>query len=242
MTTSDSPHGAITVGCAELPPGMNRAAYFRALPLLEMRLPGDRIPPARVADRWASEAGRAGRIALVAPRSMMRFHQADADARAAIEETAVRLAETAVHTGAAALVFCTPPDLSPSSAHRDALRRFFGDTASPERFAALRVWQPDGLWRPPSAAAFAAELGVIAAVDPLAPDPLEEGVPEAAADAAYARVTGLGRAGRPLGTDDLDRLVEWAASSQRAAIVFATPTRFRDAVALARSLSDGDEP
>lgn len=242
MTTSDSSPGAITVGCAELPPGMSRAAYFRALPLLEMRLPGDRIPPARVAGRWASEAGRAGRIALVAPRSMMRFHQADAAARAAIDDDAALLAGTAIQSGAAAVVFATPPDLSPSSAHRDALRRFFDEIASADRFRALRIWQPDGLWRPLGAAAFAAELGVVAAVDPLAPDPLEEGVPEAPTEAAYARVTGLARAGRRLGTDDLDRLVEWAAPSARATIVFATPTRFRDALALARSLGEGDGP
>ena len=239
--TSETPRSAtIHVGCAELPPGMNRAAYFRRLSFLEMRLQGEHPPARRVAERWRAEAGD-GVLGLVAPRALCSFHLAGGTSDAEVERAVAELAETGHAAGAAAVVFATPPDLSPSSAHRDRLRWFFTDIASAARFGGdggiARIWQADGLWRPPVAAAFAEELGIVASVDPLAGDPLEEGIPEAPVALAYARVTGLGRPSRPLGTDDLERLAEWAAPSERAFIALATPTRFKDALALARALA-----
>ncbi len=241
--TTDTSEARIAVGCAELPPGMNRAAYFRRLHFLEMRLPGDDMPAPRVAERWRADAGE-GEIALVAPRALCSFHQLAVDA-SELDASVARFAEAAAHAGAAAVVFATPPELSPSSANRDRLRHFFTDVASAARFpgsgtdggGAVRVWQPDGLWRPDVAAAFAAELGIVAAIDPLAGDPMEEGIPDAPDDVAYARVTGMGRPGRPLGADDLAQLADWAAASRRAFIAFATPSRLKDAIALARSLA-----
>lgn len=237
MNGSQTPSPRIAVGCAELPPGMSRAAYFHKLPLLEMKLPGDASPAARVAQRWAADAGERGQLSLVAPRWMAACHKGAERTASEVDAAVAGLAETALRARAAAVVFATPPDLSPSSAHRDALRGFFADVATAERFPGIaRVWQPDGLWRPSPAAAFAAELGICAAVDPLAPDPLEDGLPDAPAEVAYARVTGLGRPGRPLGTDDLAELLEWAGASERAFVVFATTARFKDAIALARAL------
>ena len=238
--TPDTSPPRIAVGCAELPPGMGRAAYFRRLPFLEMRLPGDALPAARVAERWRADAGQ-GQLALVAPRALCSFHRPGDSSAAELDAAVAQFAEAAAHAQAIAVVFATPPDLSPSSANRERLRDFFTAVASAERFGgdggAVRVWQPDGLWRPVAAAALAEELGIVAAVDPLAGDPLEEGIPEASAAVAYARVTGLGRPSRPLGTDDLDQLAEWVAPSERAFIALATPTRFPDALALARALS-----
>jgi len=244
MTASTPSTAHVSVGCAELPPGMNRTAYFARLDLLEMSVRGEHIPTERIVARWADEAGERGRYALVAPRWLCHFHRGDDGELAAIERAVGELARAAAGTRAAAVVFATPPDLSPSLAHRDALRRFFATAASAERFAGddassptARIWQPSGLWRPTTAAAFAAELGVAAVVDPLAGDPLEEGIPPAPDDVAYARVTGLGRPSRPLGPDDLAELVEWASPSRRAFLVLATATRFQDAVLLARTIA-----
>jgi uncharacterized protein YecE (DUF72 family) len=237
MNGSQTPSLRIAVGCAELPPGMSRAAYFHKLPFLEMKLPGDAVPAARVAERWATDAGERGRFSLVAPRWMAACHKVDERTVLDVDAAIAGLADTATRARAAAVVFATPPDLSPSSAHRDALRRYFAEVASAERFPGIaRVWQPDGLWRPMVASAFAAELGVTAVIDPLGPDPLEDGLPDAPEEIAYARVTGLGRPGRPLKTDDLAELLEWAGASERAFVVFATTARFKDARTLARAL------
>jgi hypothetical protein len=80
----------------------------------------------------------------------------------------------------------------------------------------------------------AAELVVIAAQDPLAEDSLDEGPVPGPGPVAYARVTGLGRSGRPLAEDDLARLAEWLEPCRRAFVSLATTARLRDAQGLAR--------
>src|SRR5690606_3934865 len=125
--------------------------------------------------------------------------------------------------------------VTPSTAHRDRLRWLFEEVAPAERMGgALRVWQPDGLWRPAVAHRVAGELGVVAVQDPLAEDVLDEGPLPEPGPIAYVRVLGLGRSGRPLGEDDLARIAEWLEPCRRALVAFGTTARLRDATALAR--------
>lgn len=234
MSGSDAERREISVGCAELPAGMARRLYFQKVRFLEARLPGDQIPGERILRRWRTEAGAEGRFSLVAPRELCELHlpAADTVGHAAL---ARRLADAAKQLSAAAVVFATPTQVTPSSTHRDALRRFFEEVATAELFGGVvRVWQPDGLWRPPILARVARELGVVPAQDPLAPDPLEEGVAPPPGDVAYVRVPGLGRANRPLGDDDLSRLAEWLEPCRRGFVVFDTPAKLRDAIGLSR--------
>lgn len=234
MSGADAERREISVGCAELPSGMARRLYFHKLRFLEARLPSDQIPGERILRRWRAEAGEAGRFALVAPRELCDLHlpTADLPGHAAL---ALRLSECAAVLQAAAVVFATPTQVTPSASHRDALKRFFDEVATAERFpGAARVWQPDGLWRPPVVARVARELGVVPAQDPLAPDPLEEGGAPPPGEIAYVRVPGLGRANRPLGDDDLARLAEWLEPCRRGFVVFDTPAKLRDAVGLSR--------
>ena len=229
-------HRAISVGCAELPPGMARKVYFQKLQFLETRLPGDETPGERILRRWRQEAGGPGRFALVAPRDLCDPSGArEASIAAEKRVRAGELARAAAELGAAAVVFPTPPEITPGSAHRDRLRWLFEEVASSERFGDIvRVWQADGLWRPAVAAGVAEELGVVAAQDPLAEDSIGEGPVPEAGPVAYARVTGLGRSGRPLAEDDLARLAEWLEPCRRAFVAFATTARLRDAQGLAR--------
>jgi uncharacterized protein YecE (DUF72 family) len=234
MSGPDGERREISVGCAELPAGMARRTYFQKLRFLEARLPSDQVPGERILRRWRTEAGGDGRFALVAPRELCDLHlpAADSGGHAAL---ARRLAECAQVVHAAAVVFATPTQVTPSSTHRDSLKRFFDTIATADMFgAAVRVWQPDGLWRPPVAARVARELGVVPAQDPLAPDPLEEGGAPPPGEIAYVRVPGLGRANRPLGDDDLSRLAEWLEPCRRGFVVFDTPAKLRDAVGLSR--------
>lgn len=227
----------VAVGCAELPPGMSRLAFFRQLALLETRFPGDEIPNQRVVRRWRAEAGADGQLVLVAPRAICALHRSE-DPAAPRAEMAARLCEAAAQAEAPAVLFPTPPEVSPSSGHRDALAEFFSEHVSAERMGTtVRVWAPDGLWRPRVAASFAASLDVVTAVDPLARDSLEEGKPEPAAGVTYARVHGLGQRTRPLSDDDLGRLAEWISPSARAFVVFATVARVADARAFKRWLA-----
>lgn len=233
MSAAETDRREISVGTSELPTGMARRHYFQKLRFLEARLPGDHIPGARVLERWLSEARGPARFALIAPRELCELHS---PAEASIERmTVARLAEAAAAVKAAAIVFLTPSQVTPSSAHRDALRRFFREVALGDLFpGVVRVWQADGLWRPAVAAHVAEELGVVPAIDPLAPDPLSEGPPPPPTETAYVRVPGLGRANRPLGDDDLSRLAEWLEPCRRGFVAFDTPAKLRDAVGLSR--------
>jgi uncharacterized protein YecE (DUF72 family) len=231
----------ISVGCAELPQSMSRKVYFQKLRFLETRLPADEVPSERILRRWRTEAGGAGRFALIAPRELCESTAVpdSPSERAAIAARASFLAEGARHAGAAVVLFVTPPSLTPSTAHRDRLRRLFEDIAGPERFAGLvRAWQPDGLWRPAVAARVARDLGVVAACDPLAADAFDDGGPPPPGAIAYARVGGMGRPSRPLGDDDLARLAEWLEPCQRGFVSFDTPAKLRDAQGLARWVGD----
>lgn len=231
----------ISVGCVDLPHGMSRRVYFQKLRFLETRLPADEVPSERIMRRWRTESGGAGRFAVVAPRDLCEPASGPESAteRAAVVARASLLAAGARHSGAAAVLFTTPPSLTPSTAHRDRLRRLFEDIAGPDRFAGLvRVWQPDGLWRPALAARLASDLGVVAACDPLAADVFDDGGPPPAGDIAYARIGGMGRPSRPLGDDDLARLAEWLEPCQRGFVAFDTPAKLRDAQGLARWVGD----
>jgi uncharacterized protein YecE (DUF72 family) len=230
----------ISVGCVDLPHGMSRRVYFQKLRFLETRLPADEVPSERIMRRWRNESGGPGRFAIVAPRDLCEPAGPESPTeRAAASARASLLASGARHAGAAAVLFMTPPSLTPSSAHRDRLRRLFEDVAGPDRFVGLvRVWQPDGLWRPALAARVARELDVVAACDPLAADAFDDGGPPPPGDIAYARVGGMGRPSRPLGDDDLARLAEWLEPCQRGFVSFDTPAKLRDAQGLARWVGD----
>ena len=240
MASSDDSRAApaaILVGCTDLPHGLSRRRFFASVGLLETHLPGDAVPSERVLDRWAAEAGERGSFALIAPRELCAAQRAGRDPAEA-RTRAERLAGAARRIRARAVVFATPAELRPSAAHRDSLRRLFAEEASPDLFGeVMRVWQPGGLWHGPEAAEMAAELGVVAAHDPLAEDVLDVGEPEPGAWAC-ARISGLGRPGRPLGEDDLLRVADWIAPAERGLITFATPSRFDDARGLAKLIAE----
>jgi uncharacterized protein YecE (DUF72 family) len=143
-----------------------------------------------------------------------------------------------VSLDAAAAVFRTPPEFSPSQANRDAMRRFFGERATSERLEGrMRVWVPSGLWDPPSAFAFAKEIGILCGLDPLGADPERRFAPfwdELAGDDAYLVISGMGRSRRRTSNDDLELVAEIAARHDRAWVVFATVDPFPDAIRFAK--------
>ena len=134
--------------------------------------------------------------------------------------------------GAVHAVFRSPPLFAPSAANRDRLRAFFGELATEDAIGTSRVWIPDGLWEPRAAAAFATELGVLCALDPLVREP---GQPpdiyyELDVPALYLRVSGLGRGG-PLRSEHLEDLAALVEHYEACSITiaFESPSRWKDA-------------
>ncbi len=255
VESEDSPR--IRVGCTDLPPGLRRGRYFERLRYLEVEGTMFKMPKASVLRRWADEAGELGGFGLLAPQvishkpgsggyrrggdglSQAELAQAGSFRATDVVRGAVdALARAAESVRAEVVLFRSPADFSPSASHRDALRHFFTEIASAERFGStVRVWEPQGLWEPETAAPLAAELGVIYACDPISNDPLGE-EPDLFArlpqDSAYFRVSGLGRGNHRFDEYALAELMEFAAAYERAWVVFAHPDKYPDSIKLHR--------
>jgi uncharacterized protein YecE (DUF72 family) len=263
--TRDPQAPPIRVGCAGLPPRMPRDRYWRDLPFLEADVMY-RSPPRRAAIRgWRETAPEGSGISLLAWQAIT--HRAGKQGYAykgtplppaelaetggfrdtpTVRRAVEAMAEAVEATEAEAVVFRTPASFAPSAKNRDAMKRFFTDIAGPEAFGgAVRVWEPEGLWRPDEAIRTASELGLILAVDPLARDPLEEQAPALAFDlpreAGYFRITGMGSSDRQIDSGDLEILAEFIEDFDRAWVVFANVAKFADARRFARAIGAAPE-
>jgi uncharacterized protein YecE (DUF72 family) len=215
----------VLVGAAKIPPGVGRQRYFRELSLLEFGGLYDQPLKLAALNKWRVAAGDAA-LAVVAPRALAARGFAPGD-----ELTAARdqLVGAVAALAPEVIVLRTPPEFTPSSRHRDALRRFLSSELPAElRAGAQFVWDPRGLWETGVARGLAEELGLIVAADPLANDPLGEGR-AVVGPRAYVRLTGLGSARRQFSSDQLEELADEIADCERAWVVFANIDGYRDA-------------
>jgi uncharacterized protein YecE (DUF72 family) len=252
----------VIVGCAGLPHGVGWPRYFQRLPYLETAaLLAGPVRPS-VLRRWRESAHHEGAFGVVAPAIVThtpgargygprgwplpsdRINEAGGFRSSEIVRQGVTvLADAAATLDAGTVIFRTPPDFSPSQSNRDAMRHFFAELAPAERFAGrTRVWVPSGLWEPPSAFAFARELGILCGLDPLGGDPERRHAPfwdSLSGDDAYLVVSGLVRSRRRTSNDDLLQIAEIATRHDRAWVVFSTVEPFPDAIRLAKLLGEG---
>ncbi|MCX5742665.1 MAG: hypothetical protein NT062_09235 [Proteobacteria bacterium] len=241
------------IGTVDLPPRVEKERYFEELSYLELSslFAGPQKPSALA--KWA-EVALDGTIGLVAPwvltqrtpptltAKTTRTWNHDAtvgDFRDSVHARSalVQLRAAVEQLHAACVVFKSPALFAPSAANRDRLREFFGNIATHETVGSVpRVWIPDGLWEPRTAVAFATELGVTCAIDPLVVDPLSPyALDDLGVESIYFRVEGLGRAGS-LRTEDLEDLVDIAANYEDVTIAFASQSRWNDARNLRKTL------
>lgn len=255
----------VIVGCAGLPRGQGWPRYFQRLPYLELGALLAGPVRSTVLRRWRAASPRVGAFGVVAPAIIThtpgprgfgprgwpvppgRGHEIGGFR---ISEPVTAAVTAHLHAlellDAAAAVYRTPPDFSPSTANRDAMRRFFAEVMPASVVGdRLRVWQPSGLWEPPAAHAFARELGILCALDPLGADPTNEHAAwwsELAGDDAYFVINGLAR-GRRTPPDRLEELAEIASRFARAWVVFATSEPFPDAIRFSGLVAGaGDDP
>ncbi|MEZ4399150.1 MAG: DUF72 domain-containing protein [Kofleriaceae bacterium] len=250
----------VIVGCAGLPTGVGWSRYFQRLPYLELNTLHVGPVRASVQKRWRQSVTRTRAFGVVAPAIIThepgpkgfgprgwpipperkpevgRFRPGELR-----DHGVAALVEACDTLDAAVAIFRTGPEFTPSSANRDLMRRFFAEVVPAERLGeCVRVWHPTGLWDPPMAQAFAEELGIVCAHDPLGADPTGEFAPFYAGlhgDDAYLHVSGLGRARRHLAGDQLEEIAEMAQRHQRAWVVLATNQPFADAIRLGRAMA-----
>ena len=129
-------------------------------------------------------------------------------------DRAVRFAKS---LEAFSLVLLTPTEFTPTKANSDALAAFL---SAVKCLGLDLVWEPRGIWECDRAKAFAAELGMTLAVDPLRDEPRPEKF-------AYFRLGPFATMGTRMGLYDLSRLKEAIAPFERAICVFETGRRPR---------------
>jgi hypothetical protein len=244
------------IGTVDIPDRTERSRYFSELSYLELSaLFAGPLKPGALA-KWAEIAPK-GVIGLVAPwvfthrraPEASRLWRHDATAGDFRDSAPARGAlgpfRAAIDTlGAVHAIFRSPSLFAPSAANRDRLRAFFGELATEDAIGISRVWVPDGLWEPRAAAAFATELGVLCALDPLVREPGQP--PDLYYDldvpALYLRISGLGRAGalRNEQQEDLAALIEHY-EDRSITIAFESPSRWKDARNL-KKLLEGSTP
>lgn len=240
--TVAEPEQVVRIGCAGLPSGVSRTAYFQRLDLLEVDATFYEPPRDVALRRWRKEApagcaftalawqlvthdpatpGYERMTTPLAPaaRGAVGSFRPTAEVRAAWERTLA----AARALGAESVLFQTPPGFSPSQANRDTMRRFFGEVVGEVPDLTL-AWEPRGIWEPAQAGALAAELGLVYAVDPLQ---LE--VPPPEGDAAYFRLYGLGLYRNRIGDEHLDLLADMLEPYPQAWVVFTNVEKYPDA-------------
>ena len=129
---------------------------------------------------------------------------------------------------AQSLVLLTPPEFTPSKVNTDALARFLSAVDFEGR---KLIWEPRGPWESEYARAFALELGITLAVDPLRDDPVP-------GEIAYFRLGPFATMGTRMGLYDLSRLKEAMSAFEQVFCVFQTDRALDDARNLKKILEE----
>jgi len=140
-----------------------------------------------------------------------------------------RCTEYAMAVEARALVVITPPSFTPGPSNLARMAAFF---AAVDRRGLMIVWEPHGPWEQRRAAAHAAEIGLVLAVDPLRDQAPESGT-------AYFRLGPFAAMGGRLGVYDLERLAEAAQPFADVFCLFDTPRALDDVRNLKTVLAGG---
>lgn len=247
----------VSIGTVDLPERMERERYFRELDYLELSmLFAGPVKPSVIA-KWKAVVPPKS-IGLVAPWVLTdktaptapRVWEHDATVGPFRDSGPGKLALAAFQAAlteldAACAIFRSPSLFAPSAANRETLQRFFSEVVAPETLDVPIVWIPDGLWEPLAAIAFATELGVTCAFDPMVREPGQppEIYYDLEVESLYCRISGLGRAGaiRSEHQEDLAMLIE-SYGSLPVTVAFDSPQRWQDARNLKKLVASAESP
>lgn len=213
----------ITVGCAGFPVPATR--YFKEFLFVEVQETHVAPPGAGTVRRWRREAPEGFRFSMVGPREIGQ----EGFREGMVVETALKTLETVgKELAAETVVLVAPPDFPATRANKSAVKELLGIVR--QRFARV-VFDPSSSWDPEDTEGMAADVGAIAARDPLT-----TGISKR--KEAYYRLPGP--AGHKSRYEDpaIDRLGELArlVQDQDATYVFTNVDMFADAKRLKKVL------
>lgn len=149
----------ITVGCAGFPVPATR--YFREFSFVEVQETHVSLPGPGTIRRWRREAPEGFRFALLGPREIGQEGFRDGK----VIETALKsISAIAEELSARTAVFIAPPELQATRANKGIVKEFL--VSVKPRFERV-VFEPAPGWDPDECDEMAAEVGAVAARDPL---------------------------------------------------------------------------
>lgn len=221
MAASVSP--LITVGCAGFPVPATR--YFREFMFVEVQETHLSTPGPGTVRRWRREAPPDFRFALLGPREIGQEGFRDGK----VIETALKTIESIAELlSAKTALFIAPPELASTRANKTVLKEFLSGVK--QRFERV-VFEPAPGWDPDECDELTADVGALAARDPLTSGLSKLPV-------AYYRLHGP--AGRKSRYEDpaIERLADIAreAKHKEATYVFTNVDMFADAKRFKKAL------
>jgi uncharacterized protein YecE (DUF72 family) len=149
----------ITIGCAGFPVPATR--YFKEFLFVEVQETHVAAPGTGTIRRWRREAPEGFHFSMLAPKEIGQEGFRDGKV---VENALSSLIEVGKELQATVAVFVAPPEFTASRANKAALKEFL--TSVKKKFEVV-VWEPPASWDPADADALTAEVGALAARDPL---------------------------------------------------------------------------
>jgi uncharacterized protein YecE (DUF72 family) len=206
----------LTVGCAGFPVPATR--YFKEFLFVEVQETHVALPGTGTIRRWKREAPEGFSFSLLAPREIGQEGFRDGKV---IESALKSLCEVSKELDARTAIFVAPPEFTNARGNKAAVKEFLQSVK--KKFARV-VWEPPPSWNADEAAELAAEVGAIAARDPLMAGVSKDPI-------AYYRLPGP--AGHKSRYEDpaIERLAELCQSAPQkdATYVFTNVDMFADA-------------
>jgi uncharacterized protein YecE (DUF72 family) len=218
------PKADITIGCCGFPVPATRyfQEEFTYVEVQDIHVNTNAMGTIR---RWKRESPPSFRFAVMSPRDVGQEGYRDGKV---VENALAQLVEVARELSAVTAVFIAPPDFAPSRANKSQLKDFLARTRP--KWESV-IWEAPPSWDADEASALCADLGVVAARDPLAHG-------TAPGEVGYYRMPGP--AGYKSRYEDpaIDKLSQLAmdAKHARATYVFANVDMFADAKRFRKSL------
>lgn len=206
----------LTVGCAGFPVPATR--YFKEFLFVEVQETHVALPGTGTIRRWKREAPEGFSFSLLAPREIGQEGFRDGKV---VESALKSLSEVSKELDARTAIFVAPPEFTNARGNKAAVKEFLQSVK--KKFARV-VWEPPPSWNADEAAELAAEVGAIAARDPLTSGVSKDPI-------AYYRLPGP--AGHKSRYEDpaIERLAELCQSAPQkdATYVFTNVDMFADA-------------
>jgi uncharacterized protein YecE (DUF72 family) len=149
----------ITIGCAGFPVPATR--YFKEFAFVEVQDTHVVAPGTGTIRRWRREAPAGFKFSMLAPKEIGQEGFRDGKV---VESALASMLEVGKELQAVVAVFVAPPEFAVNRANKVALKEFLAKVK--QKFDCV-VWEPPATWNPDDADALTADVGVLAARDPL---------------------------------------------------------------------------